>query len=213
MWFFRKKKTSVPAETEDAEQGAASEVETPAPTTGPWDSGDIDDVGDRLDAGSLWIPIVPEASLQFSLDKARKQVLSVVYVKDGSALQLQAFAAPRSRGIWDDVRGDMRTSIANQGGSSQEVTGPFGAELQAQMPIPNSKNFAPHRFIGIDGPRWLLRVTIYGKAGSDEAAAGELLDIVKDVVVHRGQTPHPPRELLPLEMPDKVKKHQQAGSE
>ena len=66
-----------------------------------------------------------------------------------------------------------------------------------------------HRFLGIDGPRWLLRATIYGKAGADDAAAEELIDIIKDVVVDRGQTPHPPRELLPLEIPEQVKSKEQ----
>ncbi|WZJ80983.1 DUF3710 domain-containing protein [Trueperella pyogenes] len=82
--------------------------------------------------------------------------------------------------------------------------GPLGFELQAQMPVPNSKTLAPHRFLGIDGPRWLLRVTLYGKAGSDEAAANELIEIVRDIVVNRGHDPHPPRELLPLEIPEQA---------
>lgn len=201
-WFSRgKNKDEEPEEISE-------EVEAAVPTEGPWDAGDVE-IGKRLDAGSLWIPLVPGASLQFTLDRRRKTVLGVVYAKNGSALQLQAFAAPRSRGIWDEVRRDMQTSIAKQGGSSQEATGPFGDELRARMPIPNSKDFSPHRFLGIDGPRWLLRATIYGKAGADDAAAEELIDIIKDVVVDRGQTPHPPRELLPLEIPEQVKSKEQ----
>lgn len=203
MWFFRRKRES----NEPERVGTPGEVDAEPATDGPWDAGEVE-IGERLDAGALWIPVVPGASLQFSLDRRRQQVLGVVYSLNGSALQLQAFAAPRSRGIWDEVRRDMRTSIAKQGGSSQEATGPFGEELRAQMPVPNSKNFAPHRFIGIDGPRWLLRATLYGGAGSDEEAAEQLIEILRDVVVDRGQNPHPPRELLPLEIPSQVTKDQ-----
>ncbi|KTF04919.1 MULTISPECIES: DUF3710 domain-containing protein [Trueperella] len=201
VWPFGKKKQVVGADAvvDEAEVEAAVE----APTVGPFDAGDVA-IGKRLDAGSLWIPVIPDTTLQFTLDRRREQVLGIVYSKNSSALQLQVFAAPRSAKLWDDVRRDMRTSIANQGGFSQEVEGPLGPELHAQMPVPNSKAMAPHRFLGVDGPRWLLRATLYGKAGSDEAAANEMIEIVRDVVVNRGQAPHPPRELLPLEIPEQV---------
>ncbi|QOQ38910.1 DUF3710 domain-containing protein [Trueperella pecoris] len=204
-WFFKKKEAEAEPEPElIADVAPADGVRV----DGPWDESEVEHIGDRLDAGSLWIPVVPGASLQFTLDRHRQQVLGIVYGKDGSALQLQAFAAPRSARLWDEVRLDMRTSIAQQGGFSQEVTGPLGVELQAQMPVPNSKAFTPHRFLGVDGPRWLLRATLYGKAGADEAAANELIEIVRNVVVSRGQTPHPPRELLPLEIPELVTQQQ-----
>jgi len=208
-WFFRRKNEDNRPDTGEDGDTASDQVVETIHTDGPWDADALGDMGDRLDAGALWIPLVPGASLQFTLDRNRKQVLGVVYAKNGSALQLQAFAAPRSRGIWDEVRRDMQTSIAKQGGSSQETTGPFGDELRAQMPVPNSKDYAPHRFLGVDGPRWLLRATIYGKAGSDDAAASEMISIMKDVAVARGQTPHPPRELLPLEIPEQVKSKDQ----
>ncbi|MEW6861507.1 DUF3710 domain-containing protein [Trueperella pyogenes] len=207
MWPFGKKRKDEQAQpvavAGDAELTDVAESPVAVRGSGPWDSSEVL-IGERLDAGSLWLPVVPGASLQFTLDRLRQQVLGVVYGKNGSALQLQAFAAPRSAQLWDEIRRDIRTSIAQQGGYSQEVEGPLGFELQAQMPVPNSKTLAPHRFLGIDGPRWLLRVTLYGKAGSDEAAANELIEIVRDIVVNRGHDPHPPRELLPLEIPEQA---------
>ncbi|MFP7706839.1 DUF3710 domain-containing protein [Trueperella sp. LYQ141] len=173
---------------------------------GPFDESEVDGIGERLDAGSLWIPLIPEAQVQFTGDRRTGQLLGLVYAIDGSALQIQAFAAPRSRGLWDAVRGDIMTSIASQGGTSQVVEGEFGPELHARMPVPDSTSLAPHRFIGIDGPRWLLRATLYGKAGGDDEAAHELLEIVRQVVVARGQSPHPPRELLPLSVPQPAKR-------
>lgn len=204
MWLFGKKKHD---RHEAANAGdpvtVDDDVESAPPATGPWDSDEVA-IGDRLDAGSLWIPVIPGTTLQFTLDRRRQQVLGIVYSKDSSALQLQVFAAPRSAKLWEEVRRDMRTSIAQQGGFSQEEEGPLGPELHAQMPVPGSKAMAPHRFLGIDGPRWLLRATLYGRAGADEAAANEMIEIVREVVVNRGQAPHPPRELLPLEIPEQV---------
>ncbi|MDO5025662.1 MAG: DUF3710 domain-containing protein [Trueperella sp.] len=205
-WFFGKKKEIDP---EPTEQEATEQVADPEPagpaTSGPWDEADQPDKAGLLDAGSLLIPLIAGTTLQFSLDARTKQPLGVVFLKNDSALQVQAFAAPRSAGIWDTVRVEMMTSIAKQGGSSTEQEGPFGTELRAQMPVPNSNSFAPHRFIGVDGPRWLLRATIYGRAGSDDQAAAEMIEIFRKIVVVRGQNPYPPRELLPLEIPQPSK--------
>lgn len=196
MGWFSRKKNDVESDIVDVE----SDVEV-SRTEGPFDEADHPERGELLDAGSLWIPQVPGAKLQFSMDSARKTILGIVYVKDGAALQLQAFAAPRSTGLWNDIRREMITSIAKQGGSSREENGPFGEELRANMPVPNTTTPQPHRFIGIDGPRWLLRATLYGKAGFDEAAANEMIEIVRKIVVVRGSAPHPPRELLPITLP------------
>lgn len=192
-WFSKKRSTQEPEEIDVPESSAV--------TSGPFDHADHPDREDRLDAGSLWIPQLPGAAIQFSTDATRSKILAVMLVKDGGALQLQAFAAPRSAGLWDSIRLDMMTSIAKQGGSSREEDGPFGVELRANLPVPNATTPQPHRFIGIDGPRWLLRATIYGRAATDDALAREFLDVVRAIVVVRGSDPHPPRELLPLVIP------------
>lgn len=168
---------------------------------GPFDATELTGIGERLDAGALWLPIVPEAQIQFSTDESQENIIGVVYLIADSALQLQPFAAPKSSGIWEEVRLDMRTSVAKQGGSSTEVSGPFGTELNAMMPLAGAQNFAPHRFLGIDGPRWLLRATLYGRAGADQTAAAPLLEILQNVAVYRGSEPIVPRSLLPLKLP------------
>ncbi|WP_073996466.1 DUF3710 domain-containing protein [Arcanobacterium urinimassiliense] len=216
-WFRRRKNTEAVAESApeqevaegvdggesgaDASQVADGEQEVDYRLNGPWDINEVATIEDLVDAGALQIPLLPGAQLQFTTDAQQQNIIGVVYIKDGSALQLQAFAAPKSQGIWDSVRLDMRSSIAKQGGSSQEVVGPFGKELEAQMPLPDSKKFAPHRFLGIDGPRWLLRVSLYGKAGYDKQASQEMLSVLEKLVINRGEEPFPPRELLPLHLP------------
>ncbi len=166
----------------------------------PQDSQEVDaNIEGLLDAGSLWLPVVPDAQMQFTPDpRDATKSLAVVYILQGSALQLQVFAAPKNKGLWEQVRLDMRTSIAAQGGSSVEVGGPLGKELAAQLPLPDSGLLAPHRFLGVDGPRWLLRISIYGRAATDTQRAAELLEILGQVVVHRGEEPYMPKDLLPL---------------
>ncbi|MGB4135503.1 MAG: DUF3710 domain-containing protein, partial [Microbacterium sp.] len=57
------------------------------------------------------------------------------------------------------------------------------------------------RFVGVDGPRWFLRGVIGGDAASDPAAAEQVEDLFRSIVVVRGATPMPPRDLIPLKMP------------
>jgi len=57
------------------------------------------------------------------------------------------------------------------------------------------------RFIGVDGPRWFLRGVIAGDAAHDPEAADKIEELFRSIVVVRGTTPMPPRELIPLSMP------------
>jgi hypothetical protein len=47
----------------------------------------------------------------------------------------------------------------------------------------------------------LLRGTISGAAITDLEQRSELEDVFRGLVVNRGETPLPPREVLPLELP------------
>lgn len=179
----------------------ASPEKTDARISGPFDSAEYGDRGDLVDAGSLWLPLPKTALLQFGIDNATHQVLAAFYVVEKGAVQLQAYAAPRSHGIWDSVRRDLREALANAGGVSEEVDSPFGTALLSQVPTGENGVFNTQLFIGIEGPRWLLKATITSDAASDPALAGPLYAIIRDVVVHRGNEPYPPQEFLPLRLP------------
>jgi hypothetical protein len=60
------------------------------------------------------------------------------------------------------------------------------------------------RFIGVDGPRWFLRGVISGKGAVDPGAAAQVEDLFRSIVVVRGTTPMPPRDLIPLTVPANV---------
>jgi hypothetical protein len=78
----------------------------------------------------------------------------------------------------------------------------------------------PVRFVGVDGPRWLLRGLIIGPAATGHEPARPFEDVIGDIVVVRGDHPMPPRDLLELRLPPEVQQaieeqaaQQQAGNE
>lgn len=57
------------------------------------------------------------------------------------------------------------------------------------------------RFVGVDGPRWLLRGVIMGRAASEADAKAQVVELFRELVVVRGDEPMPPSELLELKVP------------
>jgi len=152
----------------------------------------------RLDLGSLQIPAIDgvEVRVQANPDGVVQQV---VLANGGSALQLGVFAAPRSEGIWDEVRAEIGTSLRRDGARVEEVEGEYGPELRAQVPTPDGQTHL--RFVGVDGPRWMVRGLYQGAAATDPDAAGPLANAMRGLVVDRGQEAKPVREPLPLRLP------------
>ena len=172
---------------------------------GPFDRSEVGSLEGRLDLGALWLTGVPGMELRLEVEEETQNVVGVTAVLGDSAVQLQAFAAPRSEGIWDEIRNEIAASITSQGGTADKVTGPLGDELRAQMPGqgPDGRTvFSPVRFIGVDGPRWFLRAVLSGQAAVDDGAAASLLEMVRATVVVRGDEAMAPRELLSLKLPE-----------
>jgi hypothetical protein len=175
---------------------------------GPYDISEAPSGVQRLDLGSLQVPAVQEVEVrvQANPDGAIQQV---VLVHGDNALQLGVFAAPRSEGIWDEVREEIRTSLTNEGATTQEVDGEYGVELRARVNTPDGP--ADLRFVGVDGPRWMVRGVYQGDAATDPAAAGPLAECLYGLVIDRGEEAKPVREPLPLRLPREVA--DQAGQE
>ncbi|MEP6798135.1 MAG: DUF3710 domain-containing protein [Lapillicoccus sp.] len=192
------------AELELEAADAVDEDETVNRARGPYDESEVDDEIERLDLGSLRFVPIDGMQLRLELDETQQTVLGAHALMGDSGVQLQAFAAPRTAGVWPDIRTEIADSIVAQGGTADVVRGPLGRELLTRMPQRGADGrtvFAPVRFIGIDGPRWFLRAVVSGPAASDEAAAAPLIDLVRSVVVVRGADAMPPREILPLRLP------------
>jgi len=197
--------------TDGEDSTDADNVTTTAPPrhdlrrSGPFDRSEVESLEGRLDLGALWLTGVPGMELRLEVEEESQNVVGVTAVLGESAVQLQAFAAPRSEGIWEDIRTEIAASITSQGGTADKTSGPLGMELQAQMPGqgPDGRTvFSPVRFIGVDGPRWFLRAVLSGTAATDENTASTLLDVLRATVVVRGDEAMAPRELLPLKLPD-----------
>ncbi len=174
---------------------------------GPWDSRDLPaevSEAERIDLGSLQVPAVDGMQVRLEAVPGTGQVVAVSLILAGSQMSLRVFAAPRSTGIWDEVRQDM-TSVMTSAGSKVEVAdGPFGRELVAVVPFTDpsgSQSRHDARFVGVDGPRWLLRADFLGPAATSTEAAQALEDVLAGVVVVRDDEPRPPREPLPLHVP------------
>jgi hypothetical protein len=175
---------------------------------GPWDaSQDVPEL-DRIDFGSLLVPTAEGIEVQVSV--VDNQPAWVTVMQGDSGLQLQAFAAPKSGGLWDEVRQEIAAEVARSGGQCAEANGPFGVELRARIspadPVHGGRQGAlePVRFLGVDGPRWFLRGLISGPAASHEDRARTLEQVFASVVVVRGEHPVPPRELLEIRLPDEA---------
>lgn len=216
----RAKGTS-PVETGEVEEAAeetlAEEVEEPddeepAPglsprPEGPWDVTERSETDGLVDLGAIRLRGRDGMELRLEVDESSGMVTAVTVQVEESAVQLQAFAAPRSEGIWDEIRSEIASGIIRQGGSVDEVPGAFGRELIARIPVraPNGRSgHQPARFVGIDGPRWFLRAVFHGSAVYEPDAVATTEGIVKDVVVVRGPEAMAPRDLLPLRLPDAV---------
>jgi hypothetical protein len=171
-------------------------------TTGPYDVADSpDDDLERLDLGALRIPVVSGVEVRVDVDPEGK-VVAATLSYGGSEAQVGAFAAPRTAGIWDEIRAEIRGSISTQGGTAQEGKGRFGTELIGRVPVQGG--YQSVRFVGVDGPRWFLRALFTGVAATDPALAGVLEDAVRNIVVVRGSSPMPVRDPLPLVLPKEV---------
>ena len=156
----------------------------------------------RVDLGSLQVPVLEGTDIQLVF--AEQHGAWVLVRHQLSEMQLQAFAAPKRSGLWDEVRAEIAAEIGGAGGRSEEREGPFGTEVVGQVPAEPGKPAAGLRlvrFAGVDGPRWFLRGMFFGAAATDPAAAAPLEAVLSQVVVVRGDHPMPPRDLLELRLP------------
>lgn len=171
--------------------------------TGPRDIAEVDpaSLADRMDLGSMLVPSIPGLQVQVQADQKTGTITQVTFALPGGAVQVQPYAAPRSGGLWEDVRGQLMTSINASGGLVEERQGEFGTEIHAQVKAENGA-LQPARFVGVEGPRWFVRGVFIGAAARDPEAAKPLEEAFREVVVIRGDAALPVGAPLPLTMPN-----------
>lgn len=190
----------------DAAPPQVGDQDTPG-TDGPYDREQVPGRQGRLDLGSLWLTGTPGMQIRLDIDPQDDEITSVTAVLGTSAIQLQAFAAPKSEGIWQEIREEIAQSVTDQGGTAQEATGRLGTELLTRIPTRGPDGRTVHqqaRFIGVDGPRWFLRGVVTGPAAVNAAQLPPLQFVMASAVVVRGTDARAPRELLPLTPPPEL---------
>ncbi len=208
-----RRRTSDDAQAPEELEGAGDPGTGPAGPAGPrqegpWDVSEVEldeDDPTRIDLGGLIVTGRPGLELQLQVDQSSGDVAGVVLAGEESALELRAFAAPRNADIWNDVRRGIAAEVAQHGGTADETEGRWGPELRVVMPVtlPDGRSGQqPSRVVGIPGPRWLLRATLFGKAAVEPADDGEVQSALRDVVVVRGSHALPPGDPLPMRMPE-----------
>jgi len=194
----------------DAERNAGADPADrvglpPAPRPeGPWDISELETPEEgRVDLGGLLIPGVE--GMELRVEVAGDSIVAATLVLGNSAIQLQAFAAPKSEGIWSEVRNEIAGGITQQGGIIDEEEGPLGWHLRAQVPVQlpdGTQGVQLVRFVGCDGPRWFLRGVISGQAAVQPETAGILEQVFRETVVIRGESPMAPRDPIVLKLPE-----------
>ncbi len=181
-----------------------------------------DDDQPRIDLGSLIISPVPGSELRLQVNEAQDIVSAMLVLPvtgpatDGaepevvstSALELSAYAAPRSGGLWAELRDEISGAATEVGGQAELAEGPFGVELRRLLPVTTpdgEQGYQPSRMWVAEGPRWLLRGIVYGQAAieldEESPAVLSVLEAFREVVVRRGDEAMAPGDLLPMAMP------------
>lgn len=190
---------------DEAQEGVAlpkpsAEYEGRGDKHGPWDVEDenVPDYDEYLDMGSYYLPFLKGIELRVKANRATQQVLGTTITYGSSSVEIEAFAAPKTLGLWDDVRADLIE--ANK--DAKEVEGVFGTELALPVTVKGGRKVLT-RIVGVDGPRWMLRGIFSGKAAIDpDSPETEALNkFFADIVVERGEEPLAPRDLIPMHPP------------
>ena len=179
---------------------SSAEYEGRGDERGPWDVEDenVPDYYEYLDMGSYYLPFLKGIELRVKANRATQQVLGTTITYGSSSVEIEAFAAPKTLGLWDDVRADLIE--ANK--DAKEVEGVFGTELALPVTVKGGRKVLT-RIVGVDGPRWMLRGIFSGKAATDPEGeeAKALNQFFADIVVERGDDPLAPRDLIPMHPP------------
>lgn len=177
-------------------------------SNGPWDSSEKKASADSyIDLGGLLVKSHPGLNLRLEADQKTQQVIAVTLQLGEGHLQVQAFAAPKSAGIWDEIRRELSESVRSQGGQVENNNGPLGRQLISRVPAQTPegrKGFRIARFVGVDGPRWFVRGVFSGAAVQPGEAAEALEEVFRTIIVHRGSDPMAPRDLLPMRVPQSI---------
>lgn len=209
MIFFRKKASS-PSSQEDTHPEVKAGVPTLAEEDPIWDepgprsAHEVDSSVGFIDMGSLRIPAVPGMQVQTEISDDKKSVIRVLLVMGTSGVQIAVAAAPRSGGVWDDVRDQIVAGLESEGASVELTSSRYGTEIlaTAEVATPDGNRATSHmRILGREGDRWFARINVLGPAAIDRAAAVDVEKVIDRIVVVRDDKPRARLDPLPVSLP------------
>ncbi len=172
---------------------------------GPWDESEEAGEANRIDLGTLRIPVIDGMQVQLESQEESGSILAVSLIHKGGALRVQAMAAPKTEGLWAQVRKQVSASVTAAGGSAKEIFSDLGYGLSAVIPHKiddDQVTVQNHEYVGVDGPRWFLLGIIAQTDGLPEEVRQELVDVFRGIIVVRGDGPMPPGQVLELSPPN-----------
>lgn len=169
-----------------------AQAQLPDRPDGPWDESEADSSVELIDFGSIRLRPKAGVEVRVEVHQESGQVSRLVAATNEASVFLQPFATPKSRPMWPELSKKIIQQAKDAGQTTQELDGEFGVELLISDGT---------RWVGIDGPRWLLRCIYTGPA---QKRGGEPLleSFVRESVVVRGDLPWPPGDGLPIKMPE-----------
>jgi hypothetical protein len=175
-----------------------------ARSQGPFDESEVDfSQGNRIDLGGLMLTVIDGLELQVQADQKSGRITQLTLKDGNSGMQIHPYASRKSGGMWEEVKTQIKLSVNESGGLVEEVQGPWGIELNAQIMTNGEKPvLQPARFVGIDGPRWFLRAVFLGEASRDTKAGARLMECLRSAVVVRGDTAMAPGTPIVLRLPN-----------
>lgn len=170
---------------------------------GPWDISDAPadlDLSNLYDFGAVKVAGVPGATVKIVADEESQVFCGVIQMRDNTFLRCDLFAAPKSSGIWESDRENLCANFSQIPNCQiQESEGNWGKQILVFIPNPeNPDEGSVMRFLGVDGPRWFMRVTLGGLGAINAQAAQPFLQALANYVVDRGDRPAPAGEGIAL---------------
>ncbi|MDA9913160.1 DUF3710 domain-containing protein [Candidatus Nanopelagicales bacterium] len=180
-------------------------------TNGPFDitevePTDADSPEPRIDLGAVQIPLVDGLEIRIEVDESSGNPVAVTLIRGEGAVQVRAYSAPRSPGMWDKARAEISSEITADGGLVDELSGKYGREIWASVPAQDesgNQGMQPIRVVGVEGPRWMLQGVFLG-AGANAETAADLEEIYQSIAVVRGDGPMAPQTPLQIVIPEQV---------
>ena len=204
---------SAPVASAAAGVEALTDYDPVGGSTGPFDGDNVDiedfDFSDfsnvTLNLGSIRVPLPKESQVQVEMGEQGPKMVHVV-TRYGRITPV-AFAAPRTGGLWEESSEEIIAGMRSEGMPVEIQQGPWGQEI-----VGTGTN-GVIRIIGVEGPRWLYRVTLAAPTGSEDQLAEIGRETIARSFVYRGEDPILAGNSLQVVLPAQLAQQVQAAAE